>query len=59
MKDAQDEVAMKELVDKIRSLITTGTEAPTRNTAGCLYFQTADGSYPRPWIRDANGNWKL
>lgn len=58
MKDEQDEVAIKQLVEQLQSIFTTGTEAPTRNTAGRIYFQTADGSFTRPWFKDVNGNWK-
>ncbi len=58
MKDNQDEVAIKQLVEALQAIFTTGTDAPTRNTAGSLYFQTADGSFTRIWIKDVNGNWK-
>lgn len=57
MKDANDELALQDAVRKIESQFNAGTEPPSKDTPGRVYYQRAAGSYLRTWWKDADGNW--
>ena len=57
MKNQEDELAMQELMSKLKRAITYGDSAPTSSTPSLLHIQYADDSYSRAWIKE-NGTWR-
>jgi hypothetical protein len=56
-KDSNDELALQEIVMKLKGMVTAGEDAPGADTPGTMYFQYAADSMTRPWIK-VNGVWK-